>query len=375
MRCTAIACIALSAAACWAQDVALELPRTDLRGHRSDVRDLAFSPDGKFLASTGAEGDIRIWELETNKVVRELKPRGRTASGGQGFMNKSDRTIESIAFHPSGQWLVEACRETDGSGTVRLWSMEQPGQSRVLESSAPGLRSAVFTADGKHVAYNTRTGERAIHHIVVRDIESGKIDLDFVDDRLAATLLLYSPDLKMLASAGGTKLIVWDVKSRTLLHDIKGYTKPINTLGFSPDSTILAAAGDEDAVRLWRMDDGKRIREFKCEQEGINEVAFSPSGKTIATAGNDRSVKLWNPDTGRRTKTLLSHTGRALCLAFSPDGKTLASGGKEGVICLWNINEPTHKDQKDEPKSEKERKEEERRKKEQEKKKKNPPKP
>jgi WD40 repeat protein len=95
----------------------------------------------------------------------------------------------------------------------------------------------------------------------------------------------------------------------------------------------------------------------------------------VATAGNDRSVKLWNPDTGRRTKTLLSHTGRALCLAFSSDGKTLASGGKEGVICLWNINEPSHKDQKDEPKSDKERKEEERRKKEQEKKKKNPPKP
>src|SRR5262249_46847601 len=119
-----------------------------------------------------------------------------------------------------------------------------------------------------------------------------------------------------------------------------------------------------------------RIREIKCEQEGINEVAFSPSGKTLATAGNDRSVKLWNPETGRRTKTLLSHTGRVLSLAFSPDGKTLATGGKEGVICLWDVNEPAIKDQKDEPKTEKEKKDEERRKKEEkEKKKKNPPKP
>lgn len=375
MRLAAFVGIAVCAAACWGQDVAMDAPRTDLRGHRSDVGDLAFSPDGKFLASTGSEGDVKIWDLETRKVVREFKPRGRTASGGTNFSSDTGRVVESIAFHASGQWLLEAAKESDRTGTVRLWSMEEPGKSRVLESNAPGLRSAVFTADGKHVAYNTRTGERGIHHIMVREMESGKVELDFQDDRLAATLLQYSPDLTMLASAGGTKLIVWDVKTRKSLHDIQGYTKPINSLSFSPDNAILAAAGDEDAVRLWRMDDGKRVREIKCEQEGINEVAFSPSGKTLATAGNDRSVKLWNPETGRRSKTLLSHTGKVLSLAFSPDGKTLASGGREGVICLWDVNEPALKDQKDEPKSEKEKKEEDRRKKEQEKKKKNPPKP
>lgn len=374
MRLSAVAWIAACAATCWGQDIASESPRTDLRVHRSDVHGLAFSPDGKLLASTGSEGDVKLWDLETNKVIREFRPRGRSIQGGANLDTGAGRWVESIAFHPDGERLVEACKEADRSGTIRIWSIDATDKSQVLEKDAPGLRTAIFTADGKRVAYNTRTGERAIHHIMVRDIETGKVTTDFQDDRLAATLLALSPDGKLLASAGGTKLMVWDVASRKIVHDIKGYTKPINSLSFSADSKTLAAAGDEDVIRLWRMDDGKRIREIKCEQEGVNDVGFSPSGRTLATAGNDRSVKLWNPETGRRTKTMLSHAGRALTLAFSPDGKTLASGGKEGVICLWNIDEPSQKDQKDEPKSEKEKQEEARRKKEQDKKK-NPPKP
>lgn len=357
-----------------AQDVASEHPRADLRVHRSDVHDLAFSPDGKMLASTAAEGDIRLWDLEQGKVIREFRPRGRSGKASN-FDNTNQRWIESIAFHPGGQKIAEATVESDRSNVVRVWDTEATDKAITLDNEAAGVRSVAFSPDGKLLAYNIRSGERSIHHIILRDVETGKVAVDLQDDRLAATVLAFSPDNKLLATAGGTKLLVWDLTTKKVVYDIKGYSKAITALAFSPDGTILAATGLEDMVRLWRMDDGKRIREFATEQEGVNAVGFSTSGRTVATAGNDRSIKLWNVENGRRQKTLVSHAGKALALAFSPDGKTLATGGKEGVICLWNMNEAAQKDQKDEPKSEKEKKEEERRKKEKEKEKEKEKKP
>lgn len=350
----------------WAQDIAGEHPRLDLRVHRGDVHGLAFSPDGKQLASTGAEGSIMLWDVEQGKVIRELKPRGRTASGSN-YLNTRDRWVEAISFNPAGGKIAEAAVESDRSNIIRVWESEAANTSKTLDEAASGVRTIAFSPDGKLVAYNVRSGERSLHHILLRNIETGEVAIDLQDDRLAATVLAFSPDGKMLASAGGSKLLVWDLETRKVLYDIQGYSKAINSVAFTADSKTLAAAGNEDVVRLWRMDDGKRLREIRCEQEGVNAVGFSVSGHTLATAGNDRSIKLWNPDTGKRFKTLISHAGRALALAFGPDGKTLASGGKEGVICLWNFNESGHVDQKDEPKTDKEKKEEARRKREKEK--------
>lgn len=357
-----------------AQDVASEHPRMDLRVHRSDVHSLAFSPDSKQLASTAAEGDIRLWDVEQGKVIREFRPRGRSGKASD-FNNTNQRWIESIAFHPNGNKIAEATVESDRSNTVRVWDTQAVDKSVTIDNEASGVRSVAFSPDGKLLAYNIRSGERSIHHIILRDVETGKIAVDLQDDRLAATVLAFSPDSKLLATAGGTKLLVWDLATKKVLYDIKGYSKAIVALAFSPDSAMLAATGQEDMMRLWRMDDGKRVREFATEQEGVNAVEFSTSGKTLATAGNDRSIKLWNVENGRRQKTLISHAGKALALAFSPDGKTLATGGKEGVICLWNMNEAGQQDQKDDPKTAKEKKEEERRKKEKEKEKEKEKKP
>ncbi|MBI5864423.1 MAG: PD40 domain-containing protein [Planctomycetes bacterium] len=262
MKMLAIVLSCAFASLCVAQDEANESPRTDLRGHRSDVHDLAFSPDGKRLAATGADGDIRIWDLESEKIVRELRPRVLSAND-RTYGIKGERWIESIAYQPSGTYIAEIAVEPDRSRVVRLWTADAADTSKMLDVDANGARSVAFSPDGKRVAYNTRSGEKAIHHIVIRDVESGKVVADLQDNRLAATIVHFSPDGKMLATAGGTKLFVWDLESGKITHEIAGYKKAINGISFSPDGTMLAAAGDEDMVRIWRIDDGKKVRELR----------------------------------------------------------------------------------------------------------------
>lgn len=339
----------LLASAAAAQDIKDEKPRTDMRVHRSNVHSLAFDPTGKFLISVGSEADIKYWDLDTERVVRTFAPRVKTLDASRIGGGKQERYIEAVAFSPDGTKIAEITAESAAAGSLRQWTAST-GAEAILDEAVKNPRAVAYSPDGRILASNSRETDRADHKIVLRDVETGNVIRTLRDDRLAATILAFSPDGKWLASAGATRLLLWDTATWKPVHSIAGYKKAVQSIAFSPDSKTIAGASADDLIRLWRVSDGKMIREWTLAQEGVNSIAWSPSGKTIASAGADKSVKLWNPDTGRRVKTLWSHADKVLSVAFSADGKTLASGGKDGVICLWDMDEAAHKDQKDEEK-------------------------
>lgn len=347
--------LAMIAVAAFAQDVPDEKPRTDMRLHRADVHGLAFDPTSRFLISIGSEGDIKYWDLDTEKVVKTFEPRMKTVDASRFGRGAQQRYIESVAFSPDGKQIAEITAETTAAGTLRVWNVET-GEEKIFDAAVKNPRAVAYSPDGRMLASNSRETDRADHKIILRDPATGTVLRTLKDNRLSASYLAFSPDGKWLASAGATRLLLWNTATWKVDHDIAGYTKAIEGIAFSPDSRMLAGASG-DLVRLWRVADGKMIREWNLAQDGVKAIAYSPSGKTVATAGADRSVKLWNPDSGRRVKTLWAHADKVLALAFSPDGKTLASGGKDGMICLWNMDEASHKDQKDEAKPDDKKKE------------------
>jgi RNA polymerase sigma factor (sigma-70 family) len=146
--------------------------------------------------------------------------------------------------------------------------------------------------------------------------------------------LAYSPDGKKIAAVGGGRAFtLWDAATGKELHQFPNRTASCG-VAFSPDGKLLATAGDESG-RLWDVASGKELRQLKAAGT-LNAIAFAPDGKTLATAGRDGAVRLWDSGTGEERRRIACGQGILFTAAFAPDGKRLASGGTDGTIRLWD---------------------------------------
>ncbi len=324
-----------------------ERPCADLRGCDGAVQRVAFSPDGKWLASVDKHGDVRVWDIATRTVVQRLAPRGKTITGDTvGSINH--RQVESVAFSPDGTLLAEATSESSLLGSARLWDPGTGMQVRMLAEGERNVREIVFSPDGKQVAFNARDEQGANHKIVLMEAATGQRVRELREPRLAVTRLAYSPDGTLLASAGATQVVIWDLATGKPRHNFSAHKKAIQAVQFSPDGRTLATAGSDDYIRLWSVETGKRERQWEAKQGGVNALVYSPSGRTIITAGDNNAIALWKPWSGKARRSLFAHVDDVISLDISKDGKLIASGSRDNTIALWNFSEPAEsEDQRD----------------------------
>jgi WD40 repeat protein len=271
------------------------------------VNALAFSPDGKLLAS-GGNRLVKLWHVANGKRLHPYE-------GHEG-------EVTSVAFTPDGKTLVSAGRE----GATILWDMTAVKKRSSLNSL--DRRAQALSADGKTLA---AAGRKAI---ILRDMASGKEHPLPLRIAFGVQSIAFSQDGKFLASAGPRQSVrIWDVASGTELRKIKHQSAAV---AFSPGGKVLAATGEEGGVTLWETATGKWIR--KCGYDRtVAAVAFSPDGRIVAGGENGGAIVLWDADTGRELHRLDGGTGTTLSMAFSSDGRMLASGSVDKVAHLWEV--------------------------------------
>ncbi len=149
----------------------------------------------------------------------------------------------------------------------------------------------------------------------------------------------FSPDSKTVATGGwDTTIRLWDVATGKNTATFTGHAKEVRSVAFSPDGKTLASAGGNDlTIRLWEVATGKNFATLSGHEAIVASVAYSPDGKILASGSWDRTIKLWDAATGKNVTTLNGHHEYVDCLVFSPDGKTLASGSADAAIKLWAI--------------------------------------
>ncbi len=257
-------------------DAATSLPVRVLRDHlhnRDSVRRLAFSPDGKSLASTILSRQaINLWDPATGHCCGTIE--GHTSS------------ITDIAFSPDGVHLASASYDF----TVKLWDTTRSQEARSLVAK-DCVTTVVFGPDGSYLA------SAGLDRIVT----------------------------------------LWDLANGQSVRTLTGHTAKVQSVAISRDGRRAASGGDDRSVRIWDVATGKEIHVLSGHTDAICEVAFSPDGKILASASSDRTVRLWDVDAGREIRALEGHITPVKAVAFSPDGKTLVSGSYDGFVLFWDV--------------------------------------
>ena len=326
------------------------LLRATLSGHRGLVRDVAFSPSGKQLATAAPDDDaVRFWDVRDGRKLRRIDeatamavaftPDGRRLAvarfhGGTAVYGVADRRLEravqpkdqvwDVRFSPDGRTMITA-----GAGFVKLWDARGLGLERRFGLREKALRAAL-SADRRTLAGGTELGLR------IWDARSGRQRRFVPDGEVQAVAI----------SPNGRTVVYGGKRGRINLLDASGRGAPrglarlpgVHALSaaFSPDGARLAVGLSDGTARQWDIATGREIARFEGHDCCVAGVAFSPDGSAVATSSKDGTAKVWAA--GGNVQAL-AHAGRGAVtgLAFGPDGRWVMAATRRGPATVWDI--------------------------------------
>lgn len=279
------------------------------------VKSVVLSPDGRTIVAVGEQEDIiKFWNTTTGEPLRA--PEG-LASG-----------VNCIAFSPDGKLIASG--EVIYGRRPRLWdtvSGKLVTSFAELLDTRYSVYSVAFSPDGKTVASgsNRETG--------VWDVATGNLLRSVQEDAGPVRSLAFSPDGRIVASGSEDRTIkLWDAATGKKLHSLNNGW--VTSLAFSPDGRVLVSNAQGN-IKLWDVVTGNELRLIKAASE-VSSVAFSPDGKMIASACGDGTVKLWDVPSGDQLRSMTGHAAEVNSVVFSQDGKMIASGSDDHTIRLWD---------------------------------------
>jgi WD40 repeat protein len=244
--------------------------------HDDRVTAAAFSPDGKYIASSSKDTHVQIWDIAAHQPFRDLQ-----AAAGVGW----------VAYSPDGRSVASS----GWDGNVYIWDAATGVLKRKIDTKTSSVGAVAYSPDG--------------HRVVSAD-----------DDH---NLQRWDPDTGAPVGA-----------------PMKGHTDSLQTVAFSPDGKLIASGGDDNTVRLWSADTGAQIGQpLTGHTNSVYSVAFSPDGRRLVSGSLDGTVREWDVSSHAQDgEPMIGHAGTVRVVAFSPDGHYIASGGEDGTVRVWDAD-------------------------------------
>lgn len=296
-----------------------------LSAHTLPLRELALSPDGHTLASSGDDRFVCLWDLSTGQLRHTLP---------LSYVNTF------LSFSADGQRL--ATRRGDQS--IDLWDVQSGQRLDLLEVYSNFVSALAFSPDGKWLT--TGGGDRLIWLWATDAFAAGVPQRTLQGHPHMINALVFSPDGKTVASSGNDRRIrLWDIQTGRILDELTGHTESTEWVDFSSDGRWLASAGHDQTVRLWELTTGTSVSQKKGSRSQYSLqghtmrtrcCAFSPDGRWLASCAIDRTVCVWDlTDMDHPCRVFNDHTMGVRRVAFSPNGHLLASSSYDQTVRLW----------------------------------------
>jgi WD40 repeat protein/tRNA A-37 threonylcarbamoyl transferase component Bud32 len=325
---------------------AVSSANSTLTGHLDTVWAVAIDPDGKTLISGGFDKTIKLWNLNTGKLLQTLTGHADA--------------VRAIATSPDGKIMASG----SGDKTIKIWNLQTGELLRTLPAdpstntghSGP-VWSVAISPDSKTLASGSYDGT-----IKIWNLATGNLIRTLPDHYDSVWSVAISPDSKTLASGSYDGTIkIWNLATGAVLHTLSTHTDTVRSVAISPDGKTLASGSWDKTIRLWNLQTGDLIRTLSGHSDRVLAVAIDPSGQTLASSSIDRTIKLWNLQTGKLLRTLSGHSDWVTAIAFAPQplgnssldpaatskqtspaaakgkeiGETLVSGSKDKTVKVW----------------------------------------
>ncbi len=301
-----------------------------LRGHGGRVRSCDFSPDGRFLVSGGHDAQAKVWSLDGYREVRVLK--------GHLLRGHSDIVL-SARFSPDGKQVATSSRDR----TARTWSTDSGQLLKVLDEGHEFLAtSAIFFRSGRQLL--TAAGDNTVRKW---DAAAGTQTILLRNTGRIGALALSNNEKWIVTGASGNAAQVFGAEDGTLLQTLapdqeSDRSSAVTALAFSSDDRLLLVADTDGRCRLWQRenaaDSWKERALWHNHSRRITSAAFLPDGKRVLTASLDRSVAQWDVATGKEWKEgILKHPKGVTSLATLRDGTQALTTCEDGKLRLWDL--------------------------------------
>lgn len=291
-----------------------------LEGHTNWVSSVAFSPDGKQIASGSGDHTIRRWDALTGESV------GEPMTGQEGDVN-------CVAFSPDGKQIILGSDDR----TIRRWDANSGDPiGKPLRGHTELVWCVAFSPDGKQIA--SGSSDNAVRRW---DAATGKSIGEPMGGQSGFVYsVAFSPDSAWIASGSGDSTIqLWDaLTGKAIGEPLRGHANIVTSVVFSPNDKLLISGSGDGTIRRWDAITGESIgNPMEGHTNWVKSVAISPDGKQIASASDDYTIRLWDAATGDAIgEPLEGHISYVMSVAFSPDGKQIVSGSLDGTVRIWD---------------------------------------
>jgi WD40 repeat protein len=285
-----------------------------LSAHQGAVTGLAFRAQNDILASTGADGLLRLWTLPI-KSPQQLA--------------KYTTAVKAISVSGDSKLAVVA----DSNKTLHVIDLAGNKETATV-ASLPGQATAVDVSPDKSlIAAATDAGTVDVYAAV-----GGAVKFRVVGHAGGATAVAFHPQGKQLASVGvdGT-LRIWDIAIAPKL--LAGHTKSVTAVAVSPTGKLLATGSNDNSVRLWNLANGAPVRTLSGHTAAITGLAWSADETRLASSSADKTARLWNVADGKQLAQFVGHTAAVNDVALSPNGATVVTASADKLVKVWNVAE------------------------------------
>jgi WD40 repeat protein len=285
-----------------------------LDGHTAWVRSLAFSQDGKILASGSHDHRIGLWNVETGKCLAQLT--GHTSS------------VQSVAFSHDGKTLASGSNDK----TIRLWNISTGQLYLVLQGHTNNLTFVTFHPKGQTLI--TASTDNTVR---LWDIQTGKcLQIFNIAINWELAIALSHDGQTLVTGSNGNAVKFWDISTGECIKTLPDYNSFVWSIAFSSDDKTIVT-GSEDNIKIWDVETGQCLQTLHEHHQRVWLVDLHPSNPTLLSITEDQTIKLWDISSRRCLKTLKGYSNWILSLSFSPDGQTLASSSQDQKVRLWDI--------------------------------------